>query len=162
MKSVKSIMIVLAFISMFCISNALYGDSFVSKTTNKDNVDFAKVAKKISQNEQRPPRLIHGDPLNQGIDVSCYFSNVIKKGDDVFKIKEKLIIDGFLINWRDENGNIVRSQEQKTVQLSAVFIFYTGISGIISKRDRFILLNISFDDMYRVTKINARYITSSI
>lgn len=157
MKSVKSIMIVLTFISVFFISNVLYGGSFVSETTSNNDVDFAKIAKKIKRKEAKPPMLLSGDWREQGTDVSKYFIDAINKNEDVFKLKDRLHRNGYFIQWRDEYGNITESKKAK--ELDASFIFYRFF---FHHPDTGIILSIEFDEFKSITNIKAIYFTYSL
>ena len=145
--------IVIFVVILFCAWSLenLYINSDVGSSTN-----FKKIAKQIKKNEKRPPQLKYGSPWEQGRDVSKYFVSAIKKGDDIFIIKDKLSKDGYLIDWRDKNGDKIESNKQKAVQLNALFVSYTGP---LRMRDTCILLGIFFDDNNKVIEIKTHYVT---
>ncbi|MBQ9619381.1 MAG: hypothetical protein IJR44_02705 [Neisseriaceae bacterium] len=153
MKSVKSIMIVLAFITVFFISNVLYGGSFVSETTSNNDVDFAKIAKEIKRKEARPPISLS----EEGIDVSKYFIDAINKNEDVYKLKNKLTENGYFVDWRDKYGKI--TEDKKANELNALFVF----RGFFFRHpDTGIILSIEFDEFKSITNIKAIYFTYSL
>lgn len=148
MKNIFKLSILLIF-CMFVSINS-YGESKM-----ENNIDFKKIAKDIRKIEPKPPLLSSGDWKQQGTDVSKYFTNVINENDDIYKLKEILEKNDYFVDWRDENGKKIKTENQKAKELNALFVF----NKIFQQRDAGIILGVTFNDAKNITNIKAIYFT---